>query len=206
MKKFISLALAFIMIFAFCCCGIDATQPADAPVVEATPLKFGLICLHDENSTYDLNFINAFNAACEATGVTGIIKTGIGENADCFEAASQLADEGCNLVFADSFGHEDYIVQAAKDYPNVEFCHATGTVAHTEGLSNFHNAFAAIYQGRYIDGIAAGMKLNEMITSGELAEDEAKQRHVMTMKDWIEVADDLLKYRKKSLRSKEKAK
>ena len=106
--------------------------------------------------------------------VEAVHKTGIPEGNECYDAAAELADEGCDIVFADSFGHEDYLIQAARDYPNVQFCHATGTKAHTVNLPNFHNAFAAIYEGRFLGGIAAGMKLNEMIENGEITEDEAK--------------------------------
>ncbi|MBR5896388.1 MAG: BMP family ABC transporter substrate-binding protein, partial [Lachnospiraceae bacterium] len=87
---------------------------------------------------------------------------------------AELADEGCGIVFADSFGHEDFMIQAAKEYPDVQFCHATGTKAHTEGLSNYHNAFASIYEGRYLAGVAAGMKLNEMIADGKITAEQAK--------------------------------
>ncbi len=90
----------------------------------------------------------------------------------------ELADAGCNVIFADSFGHEDFMIQAAKEFPEVQFCHATGTKAHTEGLANYHNAFASIYEGRYLAGVAAGLKLNEMIANGEFTEDEAKIGYV----------------------------
>ncbi len=122
--------------------------------------------LHDENSTYDLNFMNAAKEACETLGVESVFKTNIPEDQSCYEAAAELADAGCNIVFADSFGHEDYIIQAAKEFPKVQFCHSTGTKAHTEGLDNYHNAFASIYEGRYLAGVAAGLKLNEMIDIG----------------------------------------
>lgn len=151
---------------------------------EATNLKdikIGFIFLHDENSTYDKNFIDAANAAKEALGLSDeqvIFKTNIPESSECYEAAADLADRGCNIVFADSFGHEQYIAQAAAEFPDVQFCHATGTTAHTAGLDNFHNAFASIYEGRYLAGIAAGMKLNEMIADGEFTEDEAKIGYV----------------------------
>lgn len=92
-----------------------------------------------------------------------MIKTGVGESNEAYEAAGELADAGCNLVFADSFGHEDYLIQAALEFPNVQFCHATGTKAHIENIPNFHNAFAAIYEGRYLAGVAAGLKLQERI-------------------------------------------
>ena len=143
-----------------------------------TTVKAGFIFLHDENSTYDLNFINAAKEACESQGIEYVFKTGIPEGQECYEAACELADAGCNFVFADSFGHEDYMIEAAKEFPEVEFCHATGTKAHTEGLDNFHNAFASIYEGRYLAGIAAGMKLNEMIEAGDITAEEAKMGYV----------------------------
>ena len=145
---------------------------------ETEGLKAGFIFLHDENSTYDLNFLNAAKAACEKLGVECVIKTNIPEGQECYEAACELADAGCNFIFADSFGHEDYMIEAAKEYPDVQFSHATGTKAHTENLDNFHNAFASIYDGRYLAGIVAGMKLNEMIDSGEITADQAKMGYV----------------------------
>lgn len=141
-------------------------------------LKAGFIFLHDENSTYDLNFLNAAKEACEKLGVEYVIKTNIPEGQECYEAACELADAGCNFIFADSFGHEDYMIEAAKEYPDIQFSHATGTKAHTEKLDNFHNAFASIYDGRYLAGIVAGMKLNEMIENGTITADAAKMGYV----------------------------
>lgn len=158
--------------------GAETTADTDAEAVDASDLKVGFIFLHDENSTYDLNFLNAAKEACEEMGVEYMFKTNIPEGQECYEAACELADAGCDFIFADSFGHEDYIIEAAKEYPDVQFSHATGTKAHTEQLSNFHNAFASIYDGRYLAGIAAGMKLNEMIANGDITEDQAKIGYV----------------------------
>ena len=199
MKKIIAMLLALVMVFALCACGqsaapaasdsapaADAAPAADDAAADAAPvaadsLKVGFIFLHDENSTYDLNFMNAAKAACEELGLSEdqyIFKTNIPESQECQEAAEELADAGCNIIFADSFGHEPYIIAAAKEFPEVQFCHATGTMAHTEGLSNYHNAFASIYEGRYLAGVAAGLKLNEMIEAGEFTADEAKIGYV----------------------------
>ena len=145
---------------------------------DAADYKVGFITLHDENSTYDLNFINAAKEACEELGVNYEIKTNIPEGQECYEAAADLADSGCGIVFADSFGHEDYLIQAAKEFPEVQFCHSTGTKAHTEEMENYHNAFASIYEGRFLAGVAAGMKLNEMIANGDITEDQAKIGYV----------------------------
>ena len=177
MKKFVAMLLALVMVFALCACG---DKPQDDKQDKAA-VKVGFICLHDENSTYDKNFIDAAKAACKNAGLSEdqyIIKTNIPENQDCYNAAAELVDAGCTAIFADSFGHEDFMIQAAKEFKDVQFYHATGTKAHTENLSNFHNAFASIYEGRYLAGVAAGMKLNEMIDAGEIKADEAKMGYV----------------------------
>lgn len=176
MKKIIALVL--VMMLALCACGKSGSDTNNAGNAEKKTVKAGFICLHDENSTYDLNFINAAKEACDKLGVEYVLKTNIPEGQECYEAACELADSGCDFVFADSFGHEDYMIEAAKDYPDVEFCHATGTKAHTENLSNYHNAFATIFQGRYLAGIAAGMKLNEMIADGKITADQCKIGYV----------------------------
>ena len=168
MKKIIALVLALAL-----CLSVVSVMAEGAAAV-----KIGFIFLHDENSTYDLNFINGAKEACEKLGVEYILKPNIGESEACYEAAADLADGGCNIVFADSFGHEDYMIQAAKEYPNVQFCHATGTKAHTEGLANFHNAFASIYEGRYLGGVAAGLKLNQLIEEGKITAEQAKLGYI----------------------------
>ena len=150
----------------------------EAETTDVKTVKAGFIFLHDENSTYDLNFLNAAKEACEKLGIEYVLKTNIPEGQECYDAACELADAGCNFIFADSFGHEDYIIEAAKEYPDIQFSHATGTKAHTENLDNYHNAFASIYDGRYLAGIAAGMKLNEMIDNGEITADQAKVGYV----------------------------
>ena len=122
--------------------------------------------------------MNAAKEACEELGVEYIMKVGIPEGQECYEAAMDMVDEGCNIIFADSFGHEDYMIQAAKECPDVELCHATGTRAHTEGLANYHNAFASIYEGRFLAGVAAGLKVKEMIDNGDITADQAKIGYV----------------------------
>ena len=199
MKKILALLLALCMVLALAACGSSAApaeEPAEEPAADAAPaeeaaeeaaeepaaevadVKVGFIFLHDEQSTYDLNFMNGAKEACEALGIDYVTKVNIPEGQECYEAALDLVDEGCNIIFADSFGHEDYMIQAAKECPEVQFCHATGTKAHTEGLANYHNAFASIYEGRYLAGVAAGMKLKEMIDNGEITADEAKMGYV----------------------------
>ena len=162
MKKIFAVVLTLVLCLSVFACTASA---------DVSNVKLGVILLHDEDSTYDLNFINGVYEAVEALGLTEdqlIIKRNSPESNECYEAALDLVDEGCTIIFADSFGHETFMLQAAKECPDVEFCHATGTMAHTEKLANFHNAFAAIYEGRYLAGIAAGMKLNELKQNGQL--------------------------------------
>ena len=171
MKKFIALLLALVMVLSLAACSNgNANKP--------TKFKAGFIFLHDENSTYDLNFLNATKEACEALGVEYVIKVNIPESEACYDAAAELVDEGCTYIFADSFGHEPYMLQAAQEFPEVQFCHATGTQAHTAGVENYHNAFASIYEGRFLGGVAAGLKLNEMIANGEFTAEEAKVGYI----------------------------
>ncbi len=151
----------------------DFEVPAD--------FKVGFILLHDELSTYDKNFINGVENVKKALNLKDeqvLFKKNIPESNQCYEAARDLVAEGCKVIFADSFGHETYMIKAAKEFTDVQFCHATGTMAHTEKLSNFHNAFASIYQGRYLAGVAAGLKLNEMIEAGKITADKAKMGYV----------------------------
>ncbi len=207
MKKILAVLLAALMLFTLAACGGgnedttttegDTTTEAPAATgmsespVDAVELKIdyevpddfkiGFICLHDENSTYDLNFLNAVDRIQEALKLTDdqvIVKVNIPETSECTDAAKDLVDSGCKIVFANSFGHEDFMIEAAKQFPDVQFCHATGTKAHTEGLANYHNAFASIYEGRFLAGIAAGMKLNEMIEAGKFTAEEAKMGYV----------------------------
>lgn len=190
MKKILSVLLVLAMLFAFAGCGdnkeatkkgvsddilprLDVTSSVEIP----DDFKIGMICLHDENSTYDNNFIQALKSVQKALKLSDeqvIIVPNIGETSACYDTAVDLAkNKGCKVIFADSFGHEPFMKQAALEYPNVEFCHATGTSSKFAGVKNFHNAFASIYEGRYLAGIAAGMKLNEMIEDGKIKAEEA---------------------------------
>ncbi len=175
MKKLLAIVLALASLVCFAACGTADEK------VDAEGIKVGFIFLHDENSTYDKNFLDAAMAAKEALGLTDeqvIVKVNVPEGNECYETAAELVEAGCDVIFADSFGHEAFMIKAAKEFPEVTFCHATGTKAHTENLPNFYNAFASIYEGRYLVGVAAGLKLNAMIEAGEITAEEAKIGYV----------------------------
>uniref|UniRef100_UPI003FEE0463 BMP family ABC transporter substrate-binding protein n=1 Tax=Angelakisella sp. TaxID=1935177 RepID=UPI003FEE0463 len=196
MKKILAFLLAAMMVLAFAACGEDnGGTPTPTPDVKGmsadvlprnamTPsveipadFKIGMICLHDENSTYDNNFIQALRQVQKDLGLSDdqvVIVTNIGEDSSCYDAAVDLAkNKGCKVIFADSFGHESFMKQAAQEYPEVQFCHATGTSGKIANIENFHNAFASIYEGRYLAGSAAGLKLNEMIAAGKITAEQA---------------------------------
>ena len=177
MKKVLAIVVSITMIMVmFASCGGSGGGSSDEG-----SFKVGLICLHDENSTYDLNFINGFNEAMEEMGLSAdqyVIKTNVPEGQECYDAAGELVDAGCTLIFSDSFGHQPFMLQAAQDNPEVQFVSCTGDNAASSGLDNYHNAFASIYEGRYLAGVAAGMKLKEMIDKGEITADKAKMGYV----------------------------
>ena len=187
MKKFLTLALALVMIlscvaiFAACTNGGDNGGDVTLQPIAKEDIKVGFIFLHDEKSTYDKNFMLGVDEVKATLGLRDdqiIVKTNVPEGSECTVAALDLVDQGCNVIFANSFGHESFLADAAAEHPEVQFCHATGTTAHTSELDNLHNAFASIYEGRYLAGIAAGLKLNEMIEAGEFTAEEAKIGYV----------------------------
>ena len=173
MKKLLSVLLTLCMVLGLTACASAEVSTAD--------IKVGMICIGDENEGYSANHINGLVKAAESLGISKdqiTFKYNIPENEAAYEAAIDLAEQGCNIIFANSFGQETYVALAAEEYPEIEFCHATGTTAMNAGLTNFHNYFAAIYEARYVSGVVAGLKLNEMIESGKITADAAKMGYV----------------------------
>ena len=66
MKKFVALLLVLTLCLSACIFTASA---------EVSDVKLGIILLHDENSTYDLNFINGVNDAVAALGLSGVGST-----------------------------------------------------------------------------------------------------------------------------------
>lgn len=183
MKKWLCIILTLMMTVSVILsgCGGNTEKAASSDSSQETApsakdLKVGFIFIGDENDGYTYAFYSGVKDMQEACGLSDdqiSIKWNIPENEDCFEAACDLADEGCDLVISNSYGHEDYMIQAAQQYPDVEFCNATGDKAATSGLDNMHDYYVSVEQSRYVSGIVAGYKLNEMIKNGEITEDQA---------------------------------
>ena len=168
-KMYLVFAGALAALGAVSCSSSVAAKSYEA----GTPVKVGLICLHNNMSTYDKNFIESMEVAVKELGNrvdSHIIKTDVAESKDAYDAAKDLVKQGCNVIFADSFGHEEFMLKAAKEWPSVTFCHATGTQANVAEVANYHNAFASIYEGRYLAGYCAGLKLADMIKNNQLVD------------------------------------
>lgn len=165
MKKFVAFALVLAMAFALCAC---------TPNEDKDDFKVGVILVGDENEGYTYAHMEGIEAARVACGLEKdqiIYKYNIGENEACHQAAVDLVEQGCKIVFANSFGHESFLIQTAKEYPDVLFCHATGqTAAKQTDLKNIFNYFTAIYEARYVSGVVAGMKLKELMDNGTVTD------------------------------------
>ena len=168
MKKALAIGLAAVM-------AVSMSAPVfaedEGKGIAKEDLKVGVIYIGDENEGYTAAHMKGIDEMEEKLGL-------IGEDEGCYDAAADLADQGCQIIFANSFGHETYILEAAGEYPEVQFCHATGTQAASSGLSNMHNYFTNIYEARYVSGVVAGLKLNEMIEDGTVKEDACKMGYV----------------------------
>lgn len=161
--------------------GTEAPAGDAAAATDASVIKVGVIYIGDENEGYTAAHMAGIDEMMAELGLSEdqvIEKTLIPEDESCYDAAVDLADQGCNIIFGTSFGHESYLLQAAAEYPDIQFCHATGYQAASSGLSNMHNYFDSIYEARYVTGVVAGMKLNAMIEDGTITAEEAKIGYV----------------------------
>jgi len=187
MKKFLALLLSLVMVLSLAACGgskgdeapAAADDPANTEEPAAKTVKVGLICIGDENDQgYTYNFIRGKEAATEALAAKGIqvewnVKYNISEDSGCADANIELAEEGCDLIINNSYGFEPFMLQVVDDYPDIQFISCTNQGSWNDGRDNTHNAFANIYEGRYLAGVVAGMKMQEMIDNGEITADQA---------------------------------
>lgn len=157
------------------------TEASDGSKIAKEDLKVGVIFIGDENEGYTAAHYEGVKEMQNAIGLSDdqiIIKWTVPEDESCYDAAVDLAEQGCQIIFGNSFGFEDYMMQAAEEYPEVQFCHATGFQAASSGLENMHNYFTSVYESRYVSGVVAGLKLNELIENGTITEDACKIGYV----------------------------
>ena len=145
-------------------------------------LKIGFLYNADTATAYTINFDRAQTELGEIFGdkVQVLAKYNVGENGVfCEKAIDDLVAEGCRLIFAVSYGHGEPLKKKAQQYPHVQFCHATGDLADKEPvLSNYHTFMGAIHEGRYVCGIVAGMKMQELLEKGRINRNQAKIGYV----------------------------
>ena len=143
--------------------------------------KVGVIYIGDENEGYTEAHMKGIQEMKKSLGLTDaqvIEKKCIPEDEKAYDAAIDLAEQGCKYIIGTSFGHESYLIQVAKEYPDIVFAHATGYQAGLSGLKNMHNSMPSVYQSRYVSGVVAGLKLNDMIASGKITAAQAKIGYV----------------------------
>ncbi|HCT64876.1 MAG TPA: BMP family ABC transporter substrate-binding protein [Lachnospiraceae bacterium] len=174
-KKLITLLLISAMVLGLAACGgtdsseTKTTEPAKAtePAAEGTGItaeniKVGFVHISDASDMgYTYNHDLGTKKMQENLGLKDdqiINKYNVSESSECDTAIRELVEAGCNIIFCTSFGFEDYMLAIAEEYPDVQFCHATGNKAASSGLKNVHNYFTSIYEARYLTGIAAGLK------------------------------------------------
>ena len=165
-KKILALLLALTMVLVFVGCNNDS-DPAggDDGNDDAQPaaLKVGVILLHDASIGYDFAHMQGIQTACETLGIDWndnsqvVWKYNIGENENCYSAAIDLVDQGCNVIISDSFGHQSYMTLAASECPDVTFLIATGDTAGVDPYDNTHNFFTHTFESRYVSGVVGGM-------------------------------------------------
>ncbi len=166
------------MVFCLAACGGEKEEPAGNETKE--PMKVGMVCIGNPEAAYDRNFINAANAATAILAKEGIdiewvysYNHPVDDDQVTIDNESLANDEGCKIVFNNSYGQEEYMVKAAAECPDTHFVGCTSVVSAVDDLDNTSNAFARIYEGRYLAGVAAGLKLNQLIEAGTITPEEA---------------------------------
>ena len=147
---------------------------------ESKTLKVGFIYVGDASTSYTNNFIEVQNAITDKYGkqVKTIAMCNVAEGTE-EEYLERLIDSGCELIIATSYNYGVTMKKLAEKYPDIEFCMATCSNANEEPrLENYHTFMGAIYQGRYTAGVAAGMKLQELIDNGTITKEQAKIGYV----------------------------
>lgn len=155
--KFAGLAILSVLARTGCTKGGDSST-----------LKVGLICVGDETETYSKAHIDGIKAAAAKLGATVIYKNSVPEGTQVVDACTELKEAGAQLIFTNSYGHQDYACAFAKDNPDLTIVADTGDYAAISGLSNFKNAFTNIYEARYVSGVVAGRKLKELNAAGKI--------------------------------------
>ena len=177
MKRFLSVILVLILALSLAACGnaggSESGNGGNEGGNEASDLKIGVILVGDETEGYTKAHMDGIKDAAKELGIADdqiIWKYKIEETDAVTEAGKQLINDGCTYIFSNSYGHQDYMLGLAKENSDVHFVSMTGDTADKNGLDNFSNAFTRVYESRYVSGVVAGLKLQELIDAGKIAD------------------------------------
>ena len=136
-------------------------------------LKVGFIYDNDESTPYTYNFSLAKDALEKKYGSKVEIFTCSNVLDDEMEKPLRdLAGKGCDIIFFN--GYSTLVSKLAPEYPNVEFCQTSYMDMNGQTVpENYHTFKGEAYQGRYVSGIAAGLKIKEMIDNSVITKDQA---------------------------------
>lgn len=143
--------------------GDDVTQAQGVlPAIAKEDIKVGVIHITDpaEGSGYTYTHDQGIVGMQENLGLSEeqiVRKNNVNDSdATAIEnAIRECIEEGCNIIFATSWGYMDSCEALAEEFPEVIISHGTG---YKSNGANFNNYFGRIYQARYLAGIAAGLK------------------------------------------------
>ncbi len=136
-------------------------------------LTVGFIYDNDESTPYTYNFSLAKDALEEEYGEKVTVYTSSNVlDEEMEEPLREMADKGCDIIFFN--GYSELVEKLAPEYPDIQFCQTSYRDMSEETVpENYHTFKGEAYQGRYVSGIAAGMKIKEMISEGIITEDQA---------------------------------
>ena len=143
-------------------------------------IKVGFIYNGDAGTSYTNNFIQAEEDIRKQFGDSVEFSTRYNvSESEAERQLQELANEKCDIIFATSYGYGEKTKEMAGKYPDIQFCQATCSNANDDPYySNYHNYMGAVYQGRYVAGVVAGMKIKELIDKGDITKEQAKAGYV----------------------------
>ncbi len=136
-------------------------------------LKIGFIYDNDESTPYTYNFSLAKDALEKKYGenVEILTRSNVLDD-EMEEPLRELASEGCDIIFFN--GYSELVMKLAPEYPDIQFCQTSYMDMNGKTVpQNYHTFKGEAYQGRYVSGIVAGMKIKQMISEGMITEDQA---------------------------------
>ena len=179
MKKTLSVLIVLLFVSAIAFAGGSTETATATSAADTNTVKVGLLCIGDENDQgYTYNFIRGRDEATELLAADGITvdwvtKFNVREDSSCVDANIEATEEGCQIIINNSYGFEPYMLEVVDSYPDIEFISCTNCASALDDRANTHNAFADIYEGRYVAGVVAGMKLQQMIDEGRITPEQA---------------------------------